>query len=88
MDNKGQTGVNMLVPFGILVVIAAIVFGLGGTILGEIQGDQTSGTVAYNATTSGLEGISTLAGWLPLIALVIAAAIVIGVVVQFLGRRM
>lgn len=88
MDNKGQTGVNMLVPFGILVVIAAIVFGLGGTILGEIQTDQTAGTVAYNATNSGLEGISTLAGWLPLIALVIAAAIVIAVVVTFLGRRM
>jgi hypothetical protein len=88
MNDKGQTGVNMLVPFGILVVIAAIVFGLGGTILDAIQADQTADSVAYNATSDGLSGVATLSGWLPTIALVVAAAIVIGVVVTFLGRRM
>jgi hypothetical protein len=88
VSERGQSGVSMLVPAGILVVIAAIVFGLGGTILDDIQADQTADSVAYNATNEGLSGIATLSGWLPTIALVIAAAIVIGVVVQFLGRRM
>jgi hypothetical protein len=54
--------------------------------------NSTGGTVgvaysscgaAYNSSAKGLDGLKTLADWMPTIALVIAAAIVIGVLAFF-----
>lgn len=47
-------------------------------------------TAAYNATHNGLKGVNTFASYLPLIALVIVASILIGIVLvafAFGGRR-
>ena len=49
--------------------------------------DAYSTTSSYNITDSGIEGTTTLADWLPLIALVVAASIVIGVIVGYMGRQ-
>jgi len=35
---------------------------------------------SFNATTSGLEGISTFGEWLPTIAVILASALIIGIV--------
>ena len=43
-------------------------------------------TTAYNATGKGLTGMITFANWIPMIALVVVAAIVIGVIVTYLGK--
>lgn len=51
--------------------------GTGGTLL------WTGCGFDYNATTSGLNSLQELTGWLPTIALVVAAAIVIGVLAFF-----
>lgn len=51
--------------------------GTGGTIL------YTSCSTAANATGQGLVSVDELASWLPTIALVIAASIVIGVLSFF-----
>lgn len=51
-------------------------------------GEPTNNATDYatNVTIEGLEGMETLGDWLPLIALVVAAAIVIGIIVGYLGR--
>jgi len=43
-------------------------------------------SASYNSTYSGTQGLSNFGDWLPLIALVIAASIVIGIVVRHMGN--
>ena len=79
---QGQFSINSLGTVAIILVVAAIIISMGGTILSEIQDTQTdtNGT-AYNISTSGMAAMTTLGGWLPTIAIIVAAAIIIGVVV-------
>lgn len=83
---KGQVGVQSLLPLGILFVVVAIALGLGAQVLGEIQDDQTANSYEYNASNNGLQAVDELSGWLPTIGLVVAAAVIIGVVITFLAR--
>jgi hypothetical protein len=64
------------------LVVVAVILGVGATILTQVQTTQTSGTTAYNATGYGLTGTGTLSQWLPIIAVIVAAAVVIGVIVS------
>lgn len=79
-SKKGQVALNQLVPVAIVLVVIAIVLGLGADILTEIRTDQTANSFSYNASTNGLQGIDKLSGFQPTIALVIAAAAIIGIV--------
>lgn len=45
-------------------------------------------TYEFNATKDSMEGNSTLSDYLPTIALVVAVAIVLGILVTYLMRRM
>ena len=88
-----------LAPVGVLFVLIAITLSVGGEILSNLEQQQCakwnattntceSTTTAYNMTTQGTSGITKIAKWLPTIALVIAAAVVIGVVLtSFILRR-
>ena len=75
-------GLTDLLPAAVAFVLIAIVGSVGTLIL---QGFSTSSSVtansiAYNATQYGLKGINTFRSYLPFIALVIVAAILIGIV--------
>ena len=71
----------------ITFVVLAIVIGIGGTILSEVQSTQTENGIAYNATGEGLTGIETFGEWLPTIAVILAAALVIGIVSAYFYMR-
>jgi type II secretory pathway component PulF len=86
-SKKGFTVQDML-PLAIILVVVAIGIGLGAQVLGSIRDDQTSGTYEYNASTNGLDGLDTFSEYIPTIALVVVAAIVIGVLVTYLARRL
>ena len=45
------------------------------------------GSDAYNSSTFGLTGVSTIAEFIPTIAIVAVAAIIIGIILVFFGRR-
>ena len=85
-------GLTDLLPAAVAFVLIAIVGSVGALIL---QGFSTSSSVtansiAYNATQYGLKGINTFRSYLLLIALVIVAAILIGIVLvafAFGGNR-
>jgi hypothetical protein len=64
-------------------VFVAVVLGIGGTILSDVQDTQTASSYAYNATSQGLESVDTLSQWLPTIAIVLAASVVIGALAFF-----
>lgn len=55
----------------------------GGTYnVTYVYGDRTH---AYNTTIEGSDGLFELSDWLPLIALVIAAAVIVGIVMTYMG---
>ena len=88
MNKKAQAfTINDLGTIAIAIVVAAVILGLGGTILEKIQGTQTVNATAYNATGYGSSGLVTLAQFIPTIAIVAVAAIVIGIILVFFGRR-
>jgi hypothetical protein len=76
-----------LAPAAIAFVFIAVVISIGAEVLGGVQEDQAADTYAYNATAKGLESMSELSTWLPTIALVVAAAAVIGVLAFFGANR-
>jgi len=99
-SKKGFTVQDML-PLAMVLVVAAIGIGIGAEVLGSIRDQNIDGTVdgcnatghrscSYdvNATLDGLDGIDTFSEYIPTIALVVVAAIVIGVLVVYLAKRL
>lgn len=80
--SKGLS-VSQMGGLALAFVIVAIVIGIGATILTQVRGTQTVNSIPYNASTSGLTGMDTMSDWLPTIAVIIAAAVVIGVIVRY-----
>ncbi len=78
-----EMNLNQLGTVAIAFVFVAIVIGIGADVLGDIRAGQTANSYEYNASTRGLESVDELGTWLPTIALVIAAAFVIGVLAYF-----
>jgi len=83
---KGMT-INDLAPIAIAFVVIAFVVSMGAEIVQDLYDDQTTDSYAKNASGEGLESLEELGSWLPTLALVVVAAIIIGVLVTYLGRR-
>ena len=78
--------INDLGTIAIALVVAAVILGMGATILEKIRDTQTTDKHAYNASSYGLTGLSTMSEFVPTIAIVAVAAIVIGIILVFFGR--
>lgn len=91
MKNLTKKGFQLTeVPtLGIVMVVIAVVLGVGGTILSQIKTTQTSGTYAYNITQRGETALDTLSTWQNTWAVIVAAAVVIGIIGAYLmfGKR-
>lgn len=79
--HKGQIGGIGELPLAIIMlVVIGIILVIGAQITGTIQDDITDTTSAeYNATVDVLDSIDTTSGWLPTLALVIIAGVIISV---------
>ena len=88
LNKKAQQrfSINDLGTIAIALVVAAVIIGMGATILEKIQGTQVVNNTAFNTTGFGLTGMNTLAEFIPTIAIVAVAAIVIGIILVFFGR--
>ena len=64
----------MAIAFVVFVVAVSI----GGSVLAGVQSGQTTNSVAYNATGSGLTGIGNLATQSGTIGTILGAVIIIG----------
>lgn len=78
--------ISDLGTIAIALVVAAIILGMGATILEKIQETQVTDKSAFNASGFGLSGLNTMAEFIPTIAIVAVAAIVIGIILVFFGR--
>lgn len=69
-------------PAVLLIVLIGIILGIGIYVLTEVESQISGGSTAINTTATGLGG---LADWIAVIVVVIAAAIVLGVVISSFG---
>lgn len=81
-------GVQDLAPLAIIFVVAIVVIAFGAQIVADVQDDFTEGTAEYNTTTDGLTGLTKFSSKFGLIATIIVAAIIIGIIGRFLFLKM
>lgn len=79
MQKMKGYGVQSLAVLAVLFVVASVTISMGAEILSGIDDEQTEDTYEDNITEEGLSGLDTMGGWLPTIAIVVMAAVVIGV---------
>ena len=87
LRKKNGYTVSDLLPLAVAFVVVTIAISLGADVVGTIRAGQSANSYERNASTQGLEALDELAGWLPTIALVVAAAVIIGIIVVYLARR-
>lgn len=88
--NKKGLSLNQMAAFGFAFVLIGVVLGMGAYINSQIQ--TTAGwattSLEYAAVQNSTRGLVQLSGWLPIIAVVAAAGIVLAILVAaFSGRR-
>ena len=85
LDSKGNIG--DLSGYAIAFVVAAVMITIGATIVDELGG-QVEGSTAENVTEQAQEGFETFGDFLPIIAIVAAAAVIMALLVnRFMARR-
>lgn len=80
----GQVSVQRLQGYAIAFVVIGVVLTVGLRVLAGVK-DQINNTEAQNGATKAIEGLTTFTDWLPIIALVVVSAIIIGLVSMFRG---
>ena len=91
LNKKGQSdtgGLGMLLGAGIMIVILALTFGLGGMIVTDISaGEPANNTTLYNASMYGGEALNDMSSYLPLIGLIIIIIVILGLLVGYLYAK-
>ena len=99
LRSKRGYQVGDLLPLGLAFVVLAIALSFGSDILQDIRWSQctenttthlcVSGTdtAASNVSGQGLTALQTYADWMPTVALVCIAAIIVGIIIVYLARR-
>ena len=89
LKNKKGFNVADVPQLAILLVVIAVVLGVGMTVLAQVKDTQTTSSLAYNVTGAGEEAVEDLSDWQTTWAVIIAAAVVIGIISRYLffGKR-
>jgi len=85
--NKKGYQLRDLLSVGLILVVATIAIAIGADVIDEVQDDQTANSYAANVSSNGLQSMDELGSWLPTIALVVAASIIIGTLVYSFAFR-
>jgi len=73
-------------PIALVFVVTGIGVAFGLDVMTDVKAEFTADSVAANATDDAISGTSKLVEKLPLIATVVVAAILIMILVRYLGR--
>lgn len=77
---KKGLGVGDIAPVCIGLVIASISVGIGAQMLGTISDSMSGNSSAQLVVNNGTQGLVVVSGYFPIIGLIVAASIIIGVV--------
>jgi len=83
---KDKKGISLgdLYPAVLTIVLIGIILGIGLYVLNQVEANITGGSSYINTTVTGLGG---LASWIAVIVVVIAAAVILGIVISSFGTR-
>lgn len=84
-DKRGLT-LGDAYPAVLTIVLVGIVLGIGLYVLTQVDGQITDAT-ASDAINDTVVGLATFSTWIAVIVVVIAAAIVLGIVLSSFGRK-
>jgi len=76
-----------LLPIAMTFVVVGIGVAYGLNVMGDVQTDMTADSAEFNATRDAITGVSKIPEKLPLIATVVVAAVIIGILVRYLFLR-
>ena len=86
MKKKGMS-IGDMYPAVLTIVLVGIVLGVGLYVLSTFATQISSDATAQGAVNTTIAGLATFADWIAIIVVVIAAAIVLGVVLTSFGQR-
>ena len=76
-----------ILPIGLTFVVLGIGLAYGLSVMGSVKSGMTTNSYEYNATAQAITGVAVFPSKLSLIATVIVAAIIIGILVRYLMVR-
>ena len=83
-DKRGL-GIGDIYPVVLTIALVAILIAIVLYVLGAFGNQMTNGSLAQNATTLVQTQISNFVPWIGIILLIVAAAIVLGILIKSLG---
>lgn len=88
-NNKRGFEISTIAGIAITFVVIAIVLSFGAKIVQDLQDDVDDGLngSAFNATENGLASLEEFSSWLPTLALIVVAAVIIGIIVRYFAFR-
>ena len=84
--NKKGLGLEELYPAVLTIVLIGIVLGIGLYVLAEVSREVTTGSQAETSINATITGLGGLSSWIAIIVVVIAAAIILGLVINSFGK--
>ena len=82
-------GIGDLYPAILALVLAGILLGVGLTVLGQLSTSTGISAPASDAINTSITAIGGFASWMTIIVVIVAAAIIIGLVIRsFSGGKM
>ena len=83
-NDKRGLSLGDMYPAVLTIVLIGIVLGIGLYVLAQVEANITGGSAQINTTITGLGGLSS---WIAVIVVVIAAAVVLGIVISSFGSK-
>ena len=87
MNKTAEFNIRDLLPIVLTFDVVGIGAVYGLNIMEDVQSDMTADSAAYNASTEAITGVGKFPEKMGLIATVVIAAILIGVLVRYLMVR-
>jgi type II secretory pathway component PulF len=81
LKKKGGLGLGDIYPAVLTFVLIGIVLGIGLYVMAEVM-DEISDHTAGNAVNDTITALASFADWFAIIVIVLAAAIIIGLVMR------
>src|SRR3990167_8002047 len=78
MSRKGQVALSQAPAAVVILVVIAVVIGVGQNILDKVDDTQTANSFAINSTIEGEKGLDTFSDFQTTMATIVVAVIIIG----------
>jgi hypothetical protein len=85
---KYNFDIQDMLSIALVLVVTGLAIAFGLNVMGDVKSDMTADSTEANATQKAIEGVAKIPDKFPLIATVVVAAIIIGILVRYLFVRL